>query len=339
MQTVTYSRVGSLEIQLDIRLPPSPTAGALPAVVHFHGGGMTTGARSGYDCWQWLIDSTLDKGMMFMSADYRLIHPSTGFDIIEDVKALMKFLADPSFSENHLPAGLSLDASRIGVAGVSGGGYAARAAAIYGEPKPRAVYLLYCMGGDLLCDHWVADKGDSIFNNAPPIPRTAVAHLLDAPISPTAGSALTPGPGKWHDEQGRMSLFPYWGHTGELLDYVLGEPISATLRALPAAKRAAAVPERLRPALLETQIDVSFPPTFLLHGDADVTVPLSESQKTVDRLRELGVKTELEIVPGGGHALMMQVAVPPEFCPGAAEAHEKGMQFLARELLDSVTTR
>ncbi|KAH9829381.1 Alpha/Beta hydrolase protein [Rhodofomes roseus] len=337
MQTITYSRVGDLEIKLDITLPPSPIIGTLPGVVHIHGGGMTTGSRSGIDCFQWLKDSTLSKGMIFMSADYRLIYPSTGLDIIEDMKALMKFLADPSFSEIYLPAGIYLDNSRIGVVGVSGGGYAARALAIYGEPKPKAVYLLYGMGGDFICDHWVADKGDAMFGRVPPPPRATLAHLLDATsVPPTSGCTLQMDHDCFADEQRRIGLFSYWWSTGELLDHVLGEPVSAMLRALPYAERAVALPERLRPALLETQIDASFPPTFLLHGGNDATVPLSESQKTYDRLREFGVKAELEIVPGGEHALMAK-AWPLEFCAGADEAHEKGMRFLARELFEDTT--
>jgi len=60
-------------------------------------------------------------------------------------------------------------------------------------------------------------------------------------------------------------------------------------------------------------------------------------QKTFDCLRELGVKVELVIVPGGEHVLTVQVMLPG-FCPGAAEAHGRGMLFLARELFDGITT-
>ncbi|KAH9829377.1 uncharacterized protein C8Q71DRAFT_718386, partial [Rhodofomes roseus] len=198
-----------------------------------------------------------------------------------------------------------------------------------GEPKHKEVYLLYGMGGDLL---WVADQGELTIERAPPFPREALAHLLDATmVPPTSGRALQPGTDRFSDEHRRIRLFRCWWHTGEFLDYVLrvGEPVSATLRALSYAERTAALAERLRPALLQAQIDASFPPTFLTHGDKDATVPLSESQKTYDRLRELGVKAELEIVPGGKHALMAKTW-PLEFCAGADEAHERGLQFLAR---------
>ena len=45
MPTITYSRVADLDIELDFELPPSPTPGALPAVIYIHGGGLVAGGR------------------------------------------------------------------------------------------------------------------------------------------------------------------------------------------------------------------------------------------------------------------------------------------------------
>jgi acetyl esterase/lipase len=42
--TLIYSRVDRLELKLDLYLPPNAT-GALPAIVSFHGGGLTVGVR------------------------------------------------------------------------------------------------------------------------------------------------------------------------------------------------------------------------------------------------------------------------------------------------------
>ena len=127
----------------------------------------------------------------------------------------------------------------------------------------------------------------------------------------------------------RILLFPYWWQTGELLDHILGEPISARLRILPVQERSAAVPEHLRSALLELPLDSTFPPTFLVHGDADTGVLPSESRVTFARLKELGVPVELEMVPNAPHGLMINFS-PMTFAPGAEEALENGMKFLAR---------
>ena len=67
-------------------------------------------------------DSTLGSDLIFISADYRLLLPSTGLDIIEDVKTLFTFLASSEFSLTNLPSGVTLDHTRLAVVGESGGG-------------------------------------------------------------------------------------------------------------------------------------------------------------------------------------------------------------------------
>ena len=185
------------------------------------------------------------------------------------------------------------------------------------------------MGGEFLSDHWLSVKppGTSIMPGASAIDPEEVAPLLESQLAPVAESAnMLPG-----DDDGvlRILLFPYWWQTGELLDHVLGEPISARLRTLPVQERPAAVPEHLRSALLELRLDNTFPPTFLVHGDADTGVLPSESRATFARLKELGVPVELETVPNAPHGLMISFS-PMTFAPGAEEALEKGMKFLAR---------
>lgn len=43
------------------------------------------------------------------------------------------------------------------------------------------------------------------------------------------------------------------------------------------------------------------PPTFVVHGDQDEVVPLSQSSLLVEALQKAGVEVELFTVPGGGH--------------------------------------
>ncbi|KZT64598.1 alpha/beta-hydrolase [Daedalea quercina L-15889] len=330
VQTVTYSRVGSLEIKLDIELPAHSTSGSLPAVIYAHGGGLVCGSRR--DVWlpEWFRDSVLKRGFIFISPDYRLIPPCTGFDIIEDIKALFRFLADPAFSASHLPEGITLDVSRLAIAGFSGGGYPARAAGLYAKPRPKAVLLFFGMGGDMLTDHWVAvkDKPMPIFGDAVP-PEDEMQAMLASGFPPESDAPFVRQPdGSSLDVGRRWHLFPYWYRKGEFLDHVVGEPVSATLRALPPSERAAAVPAHLRPAVLETQLDATFPPTFLIHGTADRVVLLSESQVTYDQLKKFGVETEIVTVPDADHALLTPDFTQP--ADGAAEAQEKAIDFLER---------
>ena len=54
METVTYSRVETLDIQVDLYLPTGLKEGLVPALVFFHGGGMISGCRKTLIFQQWL---------------------------------------------------------------------------------------------------------------------------------------------------------------------------------------------------------------------------------------------------------------------------------------------
>lgn len=48
MKTITYSRIGSLDIKLDLYVPDTQHKGPLPALVFYHGGGIVAGNRDLY---------------------------------------------------------------------------------------------------------------------------------------------------------------------------------------------------------------------------------------------------------------------------------------------------
>lgn len=50
-----------------------------------------------------------------------------------------------------------------------------------------------------------------------------------------------------------------------------------------------------------TYLNKNSPPTFIVHGDADPTVPYQQSVDLHKKFVEAGVKTEFITVPGGGH--------------------------------------
>ena len=52
-----------------------------------------------------------------------------------------------------------------------------------------------------------------------------------------------------------------------------------------------------------TYLKKTSPPIFICHGDADSTVPIEESYVLHDKLKEIGIKTELMVVPHAGHSL------------------------------------
>jgi acetyl esterase/lipase len=64
-------------------------------------------------------------------------------------------------------------------------------------------------------------------------------------------------------------------------------------------------PARLRQITREispiTHVSADDPPTLIIHGDADRLVPLQQSERIVERLKENGVETKLIVKKGSGH--------------------------------------
>ena len=54
----------------------------------------------------------------------------------------------------------------------------------------------------------------------------------------------------------------------------------------------------ISPILFVTPDD---PPTLLIHGDADTTVPITHSQRMIKALKEAGIKSDFVTLPGAGH--------------------------------------
>ena len=91
--------------------------------------------------------------MTFVSADYRLLPPATGSDILEDIKDLFKFLVNDLqrlVNDAGVHTSTNFDTKSFIVVGTSAGGLCAYLAAIHADPKPKALVSLYGMGGDYL---------------------------------------------------------------------------------------------------------------------------------------------------------------------------------------------
>lgn len=86
-------------------------------------------------------------GIAFISADYRLLGPTTGHDVLEDVKDAFEFVAHKL---NAQLDAFQVDPAAIAVSGSSAGGLCALLAAAQATPKPVATLGIYPIGGNLL---------------------------------------------------------------------------------------------------------------------------------------------------------------------------------------------
>ncbi len=125
---------------------PADAQGALPAILHIHGGGYVLGAPEMADAANRLSASEL--GCVIVSVDYRLAPETCHPGPLRDCYAALAWL--------HGNAGpLGVDAARIGVKGESAGGGLAAALALYardqGGPGLAFQHLIYPMIDDRTC--------------------------------------------------------------------------------------------------------------------------------------------------------------------------------------------
>lgn len=73
-------------------------------------------------------------------------------------------------------------------------------------------------------------------------------------------------------------------------------------------KTRAEAPELYRQASPLAHVDRSDPPILILHGDADTTVPVADSEAFAAALEQAGVEHELRIIPGAPHTFHLQPA-------------------------------
>ncbi|KAG1849890.1 Alpha/Beta hydrolase protein [Suillus subalutaceus] len=345
--TFTYKEVDGISVLLDVYLPPDDvdqqfTGQAIqyhPAVVYFHGGGLTIGNRRSWFP-TWLKNRLSARGIIFISADYRLIPPGTGYDILADAKDAIAFVAgdlnvqlDQELADLGSGSRFRIDPTSIGVAGSSSGGFCAYLCAIYAVPKPKVVLSLYGLGGDLLTDQYLAPKAQSFLRGLDPAQLSGYIHPFDS-LQSTSDSPLVYHPQSYHiPENPRMLIPRLYLQLGVVLDYITGqhEPsLSVTLR------KAIHTEDPFDEALIsdhkiifpQFNVTSDWPATYLVHGTSDMNVLPRESRNLHSLLLKAGVEVVLEELPGREHSFDDQ--------PGAELEHKGSfddmVQFLYRHL-------
>ena len=88
----------------------------------------------------------MDAGYILVQPGHRLLIPSSGYDILQDINSFLDYLESDQYLDS-VPSGVTPDLSKVLISGFSEGGYVARLAAIeLDEPKLRFQGKLRCAG-------------------------------------------------------------------------------------------------------------------------------------------------------------------------------------------------
>lgn len=249
-------------------------------------------------------DQVVSKGWAFISADYRLLLPCTGHDILEDITTLF----------THISTGLSvnthrIDPNRLFVSGHSGGAYVARQAALHGIPKPKALFSLSGQGGELLMPRYFTPKPHlekkmlgiyRKYSNPESTEFNALKPCSDYPWSWNSAEIRDTPPGTREFLSNMASL------AGTQLDFLTGIPgLCSTIREAHIADNtveiSTLIPDNVKILFPELQITASFPASFIVHGTGDKSVLVRESEKTARDLARCGVECIVILVKNWGH--------------------------------------
>lgn len=278
--------------------------------------------------------------MAFISSDYRLLIPTNGHDLVRDVLSLFSHLSNSS-QGLAISDQVHIDPTRLLVAGTSGGGIPARYAALYAEPRPKGLMLMYTSGGDLLSkdEYLHVLPARTVQSSGPPDEERErkTARFLDGD-SVEGMKAVTECDTSAKDTDGRANLYTYLVRKRMYLDVLLGaegftEWVTRSSDALESDEKSrksrdadwythfverqssifkpfdlAEPPRSLIPQL---NLSPSFPPTVLIHGAEDSVIGFRDSETTSRQLSSLGVPNLLVKAEGQNHAFdlgMIQAA-------------------------------
>lgn len=298
MRTHTYKRVGDLEIKADVSVARHDGRPA-PVVVWIHGGGLMGGGRQRDSADERkLVDLLLADGITVVSVDYRLAPEAKLPAIIEDVEDAFRWVRERG------PELFGADPERIAAVGTSAGGYLALTAGFRVSPRPRALVSFWGYGE--IIGPWYAEPSAQPRHNTIKMSEAEARRFVSGP--PVANGA---------DRPGRHSAFYLFCRQRGLWPREVSgwDPRTEA--------------EKFTPYMALRNVTPDYPPTLLIHGEADTDVPFAQSAMMAAELARHGVAHRLIAVPGAEHGLK---GSDPAFL---ASIEKEAAEFLRRHLLDS----
>ncbi|EPE28832.1 Thiolase-like protein [Glarea lozoyensis ATCC 20868] len=311
METVTYKKIGNLDILADIYYPTEGEALAgkkLPVALMIHGGSQMLFSRKDIRPAQTRL--LLAKGFLPVSVDYRLCpEVSLAEGPMVDVCDALEW-ARYKLPELQLQRhGLHVDGEKVVVVGWSSGGQLAMSLAwtapLRGLPPPEAALIFYAPT-DYEDEWWQYPIQP---NGAPYTGQQydLLEGVRDEPIASydMVGAWEEPiaDPRSQKDPRCRIVLHINWK----------AQTLPVIMYGLPSTKKAD--PNVDYNMLPQPPLDIIRQhsprahirqgtynvPTFFIHGTADDLIPWQQTQGTYQTMREKGIDTDLVLLENGPH--------------------------------------
>lgn len=296
MGTHTYKNVGELALRADVYGADAQAGPPRPAIIWIHGGALIMGSRSGIRPDQ--LERYLDAGFVVFAIDYRLAPETQLPGILEDIQDAFRWVRTVGGDA------FGVDPDRLGVVGHSAGGYLTLLSGHRVHPAPKALVSFYGYG-DIIGD-WYS-RPDPFYNTFERVTEVE-AHRSVGERELTDGASNP-----------RRRNYYLWCRQNGLWSSKVGGRDPATepnwfTQYCPAENVGGESPE--------------YPPTLLLHGDADTDVPYPQSVHMERRLVEAGIEHKLITIPGGPHGFDRS----PDGADGSdvAEALDTVVRFLSK---------
>ena len=265
-ETVTYKRVGDLEIKADVSY--FRDAQIRPAVVWIHGGALIMGSREGRFPWREMI---LTNGYVLVSLDYRLAPQAKLAEIISDIEDAFDWLRREGAAKFHI------DPERIAVMGGSAGGYLTLVTGHRVEPRPRALVSLFGYG-DIISE-WYTEPSPHPRHNQKKVTEAEAWQAVEGPV--LANDRQQRNRGIFYNYCRQNGLWPKmvsdWDPHQEAQKFFPFMPVK--------------------------NVSAEYPPTVLIHGTADTDVPYEQSVLMAAEFKKHNVPSEFYTIQNGEHGL------------------------------------
>lgn len=242
------------------------------------------------------MEKYVRAGFTVVAIDYRLAPEVKLPAILEDVRDSYAWVRAKG------PQLFAIDPNRIAVIGGSAGGYLTLTCGYLLNPRPKVLVAFYGYGD--IDGPWYS-RPDPFYSRMPAVPREEAYAAVGQQVLTGAESP-----------NNRGKFYLYCRQHGIWPQEVAGLDPATQRRAF----------DRYCPIRNVTR---KYPPTFLLHGDADTDVPYAQSVAMDAELTRRDVEHQFITIPGGPHGFDGGRRMED---PVVAKAFDRVLAFLQAKL-------